>query len=102
MRCAEAADAGGFEMDNQLPRLGDRGRDAKLFLSDPMISDYVPAILWLIALAIYTLELWTGVAVVGWAGDNSLIERQKGPGPYWLVMALQTAVIVITVLMAWN
>ena len=89
-------------MDNQLPRLGDRGRDAKLFLSDPMMTDYAPAIRWLFALAIYTLEHWTGVAVVGWAGDNSLIERQKGPGPYWLVMALQTAVIVITVLMAWN
>lgn len=62
-----------------------------------MIADHVPWILGLIGLSTYMLELWTGVAVVGWAGDKSLIERQKAPGPYWLVMALQTTLIVFAV-----
>ena len=62
-----------------------------------MIADHVPWILGLIGLSTYMLELWTGLAVVGWAGDKSLIERQKAPGPYWLVMALQTTLIVFAV-----
>ncbi|MAI71632.1 MAG: hypothetical protein CMM01_12045 [Rhodopirellula sp.] len=62
-----------------------------------MIADHVPWILGLIGLSTYMLELWTGVAVVGWAGDKSLIERQRAPGPYWLVMALQTTLIVFAV-----
>ena len=68
-----------------------------------MISDYVPAILGVIAIATYILQLWTGIAVAGWAGDQSLIEREKSPGPYWFVMALQTAVLIaIPVLIALN
>ena len=62
-----------------------------------MIADHVPWILGLIGLSTYMLELWTGLAVVGWAGDKSLIERQRAPGPYWLVMALQTTLIVFAV-----
>ena len=68
-----------------------------------MIADYVPAILGVVAIATYILQLWTGFAVAGWAGDRSLIERAKSPGPYWFVMVLQTAVlIVISVLIALN
>ena len=67
-----------------------------------MIADHVPWILGLIGLSTYMLELWTGVAVVGWAGDKSLIERQKAPGPYWLVMALQTTLIVFAVFHSLN
>jgi len=49
----------------------------------------------------YALELWTGFAVVGWPGENALIDRRTKPGPYWLVMAVQTTLlIVILVLMA--
>ena len=68
-----------------------------------MIADYVPAILGIIAIATYILQLWTGIAVAGWSGNHSLIERAKAPGPYWFVMALQTAVLIaIPVLIAMN
>ena len=68
-----------------------------------MITDYVPAILAVVAVATYVLQLWTGIAVAGWNGDQSLIERAKRPGPYWFVMILQTAIlIVIPILIALN
>lgn len=68
-----------------------------------MISDYVPAFLGVVAIVTYILELWTGIAVAGWSGEQSLIEREKKPGPYWFVMALQTMVlIVVPILIAMN
>ena len=68
-----------------------------------MISDYVPAILGVVALATYILQLWTGIAVAGWGGDQSLIERAKSPGPYWFVMVLQTTVLIaIPILIAFS
>ena len=68
-----------------------------------MISEYVQAILGVIAIATYLLQLWTGIAVAGWAGDQLFVEREKSPGPYWFVMALQTAVLIaIPVLIALN
>ncbi len=64
-----------------------------------MIADYMPPILAVVAVATYVLQLWTGVAVAGWAGDQSLIEREKSPGPYWFVMILQTLVIIFVALL---
>ena len=59
-----------------------------------MVSDYIPIVLGIIAVATYVLQLWTGIAFAGWSGEQSLIERAKNPGPYWFVMALQTLVLV--------
>lgn len=68
-----------------------------------MVADYVPTILAIIAVATYILQLWTGVAVAGWSGDKSLIQRELSPGPYWFVMALQTLVIFgVPLLIAMN
>ena len=68
-----------------------------------MVADYVPMILGVVAMATYVLQLWTGIAFAGWSGDQSLIERDKRPGPYWFVMTLQTLVlIVVPVLIAMN
>ena len=60
-----------------------------------MIADYVPAFLFVAAVATYVIQLWTGIAFAGWAGDNSLVERAKSPGRYWLVMILQTVVLIV-------
>ncbi len=59
-----------------------------------MISDYIPVILGVVAIVMYIVQLWTGIAVAGWAGDQALIDRAKNPGPYWFVMVLQTAVLI--------
>ncbi len=67
------------------------------------IADYVPAILGIVAIATYVLQLWTGFAVAGWSGEQSLIERAKSPDSYWFVMASQAAVLIeISVLIALN
>lgn len=60
-----------------------------------MIADYMPPILAIAVVATYVLELWTGIAVAGWSGDYSLVEREKSPGPYWFVMILQTLVLIV-------
>ncbi len=39
------------------------------------------------------LELWTGIAVVGWAGNSSTVNRQKDPGPYWVSIGVQIFII---------
>ncbi len=38
------------------------------------------------------LELFTGCAIIGWAGDNMVVERQKAPGPYWFAITLHCLV----------
>ena len=42
----------------------------------------------LFALGIITVELFTGFAVVGWSGDNMVVQRAKSPGPYWFTILL--------------
>ena len=37
---------------------------------------------------IICLEPLTGVALIGLAGDEMLVEREKSPGPYWFAIAL--------------
>ena len=38
------------------------------------------------------LELFTGCAMIGWAGDNMVVERKKSPGPYWFAITLHSLV----------
>ena len=38
------------------------------------------------------MELFTGCALVGWSGDNVVVEREKAPGPYWFTVALHSFV----------
>lgn len=40
------------------------------------------------SLFIIALELLTGFAVIGWAGDSMVVEREKSPGPYWFTIVL--------------
>ncbi|MEM9644381.1 MAG: hypothetical protein AAF989_05265, partial [Planctomycetota bacterium] len=49
----------------------------------------LPAVL----VATYLLEILTGIAVAGWAGDHSMIHRSEQPGPYWFVMLFQTVLL---------
>jgi|GEM_PF-2122896 len=51
-------------------------------------------------LTIFAMELCFGFAVVGWQGDNFLIERAKFPIQYWLVMALQFVIAIGVPLLA--
>ncbi|MBL8890285.1 MAG: hypothetical protein JNL67_09915 [Planctomycetaceae bacterium] len=37
---------------------------------------------------IVILELWLGCAVIGWSGDNMVVERERNPGPYWFAISL--------------
>ncbi|MEM1070981.1 MAG: hypothetical protein AAGI63_18895 [Planctomycetota bacterium] len=67
-----------------------------------MVADFALIAIAALAVATYILQLWTGIAVAGWSGEQSLIEREKSPGPYWFVMTLQTALLIlIPVLIAW-
>ncbi|MEM8670915.1 MAG: hypothetical protein AAGG48_25530 [Planctomycetota bacterium] len=67
-----------------------------------MVADFALIAIAALAVAAYILQLWTGIAVAGWSGEQSLIEREKSPGPYWFVMTLQTALLIlIPVLIAW-
>ena len=59
------------------------------------MTDYVPIILGIAAICIYVVQLWTGVAVIGGSGEQPLLERNKRPGPYWFVMAIQTLVLFV-------
>ncbi|MCA9137698.1 MAG: hypothetical protein KDB00_13095 [Planctomycetales bacterium] len=47
------------------------------------------------AIGTYIFELWTGLAVAGWQGENAIIDRRSKPGPYWFVIAVQTMVLII-------
>ena len=47
-------------------------------------------ILTLVSVCILVAEFWTGIAVVGWQGDQPILERSKSPGPYWFTMILHT------------
>ena len=53
------------------------------------------AFIVLMTFVTFVLELWTGCAIVGWAGDRSVIEREKSPGPYWSVMIFQVVIIAV-------
>lgn len=59
--------------------------------------------IWFIAamtIVTYALELWTGCAVAGWKGDNTIITREQSPGPYWFVMIAQT-ILLASILIIW-
>ena len=51
-------------------------------------------VLGTISLLILVAELWLGIAVTGWQGDDLYVERVKSPGPYWLTMAMHAFVCV--------
>lgn len=59
-----------------------------------MIEPFIPAFLFCMLIITYLLELWSGFAFSGWASKNMLVEREKSPGPYWFIMALQTIVLI--------
>ena len=42
----------------------------------------------LFALAIITVELFTGFAVIEWSGDRMVVQRTKSPGAYWFTIVL--------------
>jgi len=57
----------------------------------------IQAALFLLAVSAvltYLLELWTGFAVAGWAGDQAIVDRRVSPGPYWFVTTVQTLVLI--------
>jgi hypothetical protein len=46
----------------------------------------------IVAFCVLVAEFWTGFAVIGWSGDNVVIDRRKSPGPYWFMMLLHTVI----------
>lgn len=59
--------------------------------------------LYAMGLLTFVLELSTGIAVKGWAGDRALVFRDQHPGPYWFVMGLQSVVLFgISVYAIWG
>jgi len=44
------------------------------------------------SLFVIGLELFTGCALIGWAGDNMVVEREKSPGPYWFAVILHSLI----------
>lgn len=47
-----------------------------------------------ISCIILIAEFYLGIAVIGWQGERLYLERSKTPGPYWMMMALHTAICV--------
>jgi hypothetical protein len=41
--------------------------------------------------AMIALQFFIGSAIVGWAGDNMVVDRSEKPGPYWFSIAIQAA-----------
>jgi hypothetical protein len=60
--------------------------------ADLLRDKMIPIILSIVAFCVLVAEFWTGIAVVGWSGDNLVIERKRSPGPYWFTMALHTLI----------
>ncbi|MEM7456348.1 MAG: hypothetical protein AAF456_18525 [Planctomycetota bacterium] len=48
----------------------------------------------LFSIFIIALELFTGFAVIGWTGDNMLVERARSPGPYWFAIVLHVLIAI--------
>lgn len=46
-------------------------------------------------------ELYFGIAVTGWQGDDIYVERSKAPGPYWMWMTLHIAVCIGLPVLSW-
>ena len=46
-------------------------------------------LLCLFTAAIIVLEIATGCAIIGWAGDKQVAVREKSPGPFWFAIVLQ-------------
>ncbi len=44
---------------------------------------------------IICLELLTGFALIGLAGNEMLVEREKSPGPYWFAIALHFLIGIV-------
>lgn len=44
------------------------------------------------SLFVLVLELYLGVAILGWVGDKMIVEREKSPGPYWFAIALHSII----------
>ena len=59
---------------------------------NPSGVNMLAIILAIVAACVLLAELWTGIAVVGWSGDNMVVERSKSPGPYWFTMAIHTLI----------
>ena len=55
-----------------------------------MLTIFLAVASWLILLA----ELWLGIAVTGWQGDDLYVERSKSPAIYWCVMAFHAIVSI--------
>ena len=48
----------------------------------------------LFAFVVVGIELYSGVAIIGWTGNNMVVEREKHPGPYWFAIAIQLAFVI--------
>ena len=46
----------------------------------------------LFSLGMIFLELMFGLAVIGWTGDNMVVEREKTPGPFWFAIIVHALV----------
>jgi len=50
---------------------------------------------------IVALELLTGCALVGFDGDNMVVEREKSPGPYWFAILVHATIGIGIPLLFW-
>lgn len=60
-----------------------------------MMASVALFVMALLLAATFAMELWFGIAVMGWSGDRAIVHRDKSPGPYWFVMAVQTFVLIV-------
>ena len=41
------------------------------------------------------IELFSGIAFLGWAGDFTLMERRKARGPFWFTITLHAVMLIV-------
>ena len=52
------------------------------------------SVLTLASVLFLAFELYFGIAVTGWTGDELYVERSKAPGPYWMFVAIHSVIAI--------
>lgn len=48
-----------------------------------------------ISILVIAFEVYAGAAVIGLAGERSVVLRKQSPGPFWFSIILQTLIFVV-------
>lgn len=66
-----------------------------------LVCGMLTTVLTVVSLMTLGAEFYFGVAVVGWQGDDIVVDRRKAPGPYWAWMTLHTTIGIGLPVLLW-